>query len=513
MSCVVSILLAAMALIPSTFTMMVASGTQLSASTPNELAAPALHALVDSALAIRPNAVLIPGDLTQNNEATSHEAAIMELQRLRAAHISVCVVPGEHEADDAFYQRYAVLNETSMHRREDPLSHSYIVRLAPRLSLIGLGATLDTTWRFTPSTLEWVRAQVDSAVRAGDRVIALSHFPIVEPVDLLHDLAPDMIIENHLDMCSLFTEFGISLVVTGHYKVPNMSIRYVYDTPLPDIAAASAMVYPCIYRLITVTNSLCSFTCSTRYLRSLPGHPNMQAEQREIMRPRIAAEIIPACLERFWEKRDTLDQMIDDMEVDKSVEAILNFFAGGKEGFKSTVNTLLNAVPDTPEGRAEYIVRFCNQELGESGLIHLNGNEGEVDTKDLVDRIFADAKALAKDLVERAFTLKTKQLIYKGIVNSAINKAKDNNGVKKIFESFFGDYTRYQRDGENIVNDLYATFNFPELPYIEEDDKGDPTGWSEQWSTHKSSKILYNGHLYILHNGQKFSIDGQKYVE
>lgn len=60
-----------------------------------------MQALVDTLLAIRPAAVLVPGDLTKEGEARSHADMVGYLGQLREAGIKVFVIPGNHDVNNS----------------------------------------------------------------------------------------------------------------------------------------------------------------------------------------------------------------------------------------------------------------------------------------------------------------------------------------------------------------------------------------------------------------------------
>jgi len=502
--------------IPSIYTMMVMSGAKVNnpGCQPEGLAELVVPALVDSAIAIGLDIVIITGDLTRNGQQQEIDDVALEIQRLGQANIPVVVMPGENEDNDEFAEAFAGLSDAYSQRREDPQSHSFIMQPAPRLSLIGIKATLDTVWKLPTSTLEWITAQADSATNAGDRVIALSHFPIVEPADFLSDLDHLVMIDNYREVLDSMYMHNIMFVISGNYPVLNMS-RALYPDGryVAEISAASPVIYPCTFRLITISDSLSTFDCETRYIQSLPNHPNLYNESKAWIEPKIGEVIAPAIIETYWEQRDTLDQMIDDMEVEPLVETVLGLFAGGKKGLKTLVNDLLNAMPTTPEGRAEYINSYFGEDLGKAGLIHLGGNEGEQESEEIVDHVYTQAKAMIYDLIDKAYPewyQFAKRGELKAAVATAIPIIKQIEAIQRIYYSFFGDYTRYGKDNQDRTDDISASFSFARLPYI--DDGGGTTGQFEIINNLMPRKILKDGQLLIEREGQLYTTTGAKYV-
>ena len=62
-----------------------------------DLSEPIWKALLDTALAHKPELVLIPGDLTRDGESAAHEMVSNGIARLQEAGIRALVIPGNHD--------------------------------------------------------------------------------------------------------------------------------------------------------------------------------------------------------------------------------------------------------------------------------------------------------------------------------------------------------------------------------------------------------------------------------
>lgn len=144
---------------------------------------------------IKPDVVLISGDLTENGDSLSHSLMAKKLQTLVDDGISVCVVPGNHDIGrlvlkDSLIQitRAIFLNNSKNIFRntysfagydnasmKDPNSLSYVREIAPGLVLAAIDSHSGVV---SEETLKWIEDKVESAKKFGKTVFAMMHHPL-----------------------------------------------------------------------------------------------------------------------------------------------------------------------------------------------------------------------------------------------------------------------------------------------------------------------------------------------
>jgi hypothetical protein len=239
-----------------------------------------LREAVARAIELRPDFVLIPGDLTKDGELSSHERALSELSRLSAAGVRAFVVPGNHDVENPraagysngkavrlpsptasrFAELYSAYGYGDASSR-DRLSLSYVARLAPGLRLLALDPfrrplrpdpqSPEPEGAIAGATMSWIRKELDEAERSGDAVIAMSHLSLVEHFEGQAKFFPASLPRGRVELCSLLAEKGVKLAFTGHFHFQDVT-RYQCTNggELYDIGTGSLAYYPMPYRLV-----------------------------------------------------------------------------------------------------------------------------------------------------------------------------------------------------------------------------------------------------------------------
>jgi 3',5'-cyclic AMP phosphodiesterase CpdA len=237
---------------------------------------------VSEAIELRPDFVLIAGDLTRDGEEPSHELVQRELSRLAEAGPRVYVVPGNHDVENPraqgfsggklrflpspsrkdFARLYAPFGYGDALSR-DSRSLSYVAQLLPGLRLLALDPFLrpdsPDPWRpepigaIGPETMAWIEAQLDEAAREGQAVIAMSHLSILEHFEGQAKYFPSSLPRERGKLASLLASHNVRLVFTGHFHIQDL-VRGPFPggTGLYDVATGSLANGPMPYRLVDV---------------------------------------------------------------------------------------------------------------------------------------------------------------------------------------------------------------------------------------------------------------------
>ena len=173
-----------------------------------------IETLVENILELKPQLVLVTGDLTKDGERVSHDLVARQLRRLITAGIQVLVVPGNHDInnpDAKIYDGDSAIPTPTITRKEfaeiyydmgyDDFSRrdndtlSYCREVSEGLTILGIDACMDrlntfvsrgdsrdhtkASGRLEPSTQQWLVDQAAEATAAGRRVIAMMHHHLV----------------------------------------------------------------------------------------------------------------------------------------------------------------------------------------------------------------------------------------------------------------------------------------------------------------------------------------------
>ena len=251
---------------------------------------------------IKPELLLITGDMAKDGERLSHEYVVTKLDELRAKGIQTLVIPGNHDrgandnavyydgdnttpaevcTDQTFATLYAQYGYGDSSER-DPLSLSYACE--PIRGLVIIGIDSGTGGSVTAATLQWVSQQAAKAQADGKWVMAMMHHPL-EP----HFLEADKFINtvavtDYENVRNQLADAGISILFTGHFHTSDILKDYNADITkeIYDISTGSLASFPCDYRILTLDWKNSQLDIETAHISELPGHNNVaaKAEQR-----------------------------------------------------------------------------------------------------------------------------------------------------------------------------------------------------------------------------------------
>ena len=208
-----------------------------------------LKTLVGEILELKPQLVLVTGDLTKDGERESHQLVAEQLQRLVDAGIQVLVVPGNHDinnpdarsfdGDDTtptptitrkeFAEFYRNMGYDERSRR-DPDTLSYCRDVTPDLTILAIDACMDRLNTFVSrgdardhcktggsleaSTQQWLVEQASNATAAGKRVIAMMHHHLVPHFHMEEVLAAPYMVDDAYQLCQRLIEAGVHVIFT-----------------------------------------------------------------------------------------------------------------------------------------------------------------------------------------------------------------------------------------------------------------------------------------------------------
>ena len=235
---------------------------------------------LSEAMELRPDFVLIPGDLTKDGELESHERVIRELSRLSEAGIRAYVVPGNHDVENPRAQTYVGGKARALPSptREDfarlysdfgyggalsrdRYSLSYVAQLLPGLRLLALDPfrrpsvpnfeNPEPASAIGRGTMAWIRKELERARLDGEEVIVMSHLSLVEHFEGQAKFFPSSLPPEREELGSLLSSRGVSLAFTGHFHILDV-VRgdFPGGRALYDVATGSLVFYPMPYRVV-----------------------------------------------------------------------------------------------------------------------------------------------------------------------------------------------------------------------------------------------------------------------
>jgi len=260
-------------------------------------------ALLDAAIrrinALPVDFVLITGDLTKDGEALNHKLVAEKLRMFSRNGKKVFVINGNHDLRNGAARRYSATGEqavpsvtpaefAAIYREHgygaalarDPHSMSYVVEPVEGLWILALDSCRhqenkpamdsESSGRFTPQTLAWIKQRLDQARAEGKAVIGMMHHGVLEHYHGNRRNFAEYVIDNHESVSRMFATNGMNLVFTGHFHAQDITSSLQPDRWLYDIETGSLATYPCPYRVITITQQ--TLTVHSERIPSIASH-------------------------------------------------------------------------------------------------------------------------------------------------------------------------------------------------------------------------------------------------
>ena len=247
---------------------------------------------------IKPDLVLITGDLTKDGERLSHEYVKGKLDELRASGIRTLVIPGNHDrggsidavvydniltypaevaTDEWFATQYADYGYSESSERE-ATTLTYACEPVSNLVVIGIDSGIEGT--LSAQTLSWVVDKAKAATASGKRVIAMMHHPLIPHVTNAESLVPTYVVSNHDYIRNALIDAGIKVIFTGHFHTSDIAKDYNDEITkeIFDVNTGSLISYPCDYREVTISDDLMQLSLTTGHITSLTGDDNFSSD-------------------------------------------------------------------------------------------------------------------------------------------------------------------------------------------------------------------------------------------
>lgn len=245
---------------------------------------------------IKPDLVLITGDLTKDGEQLSHEYVISKLDELREVGIQTLVIPGNHDrganvnavsfdgasttavavADNNWFAtQYANYGYGSSSEREST-TLTYVCEPIEGLVVIGIDSGTDGT--LSSATLDWIVGKATAAKESGKEVIAMMHHPLIPHFTGVENFVEWAVVKNYETVRNTLADAGIRVVFTGHFHTSDIAMDKNADLSreIYDVTTGSLISYPCDYREITLSNDLSELSITTGHMtESLPKRINV----------------------------------------------------------------------------------------------------------------------------------------------------------------------------------------------------------------------------------------------
>ena len=267
-----------------------------------------LHSFLDSVRARKPKIVLLTGDLTKDGEKQSHQEMADSLATLRKLGIKVYVIPGNHDVANPESQAYMKSGAASTPNvtaaefasiyhdcgfdqaiARDSASLSYVSEPVPGIWLFAMdptrwrdnvpGGLEKVGGRFLPSTVAWLKIQLDLAKSKGKVPVGAMHHGILEHFagQATNPISADYVVAGFDSLGAMFASKGMHVVFTGHFHANDIASKtFSSGGSLTDIETGSLVTSPSPFRTGTLSaaSGVSVHTSQIREIVGMTGFPH-----------------------------------------------------------------------------------------------------------------------------------------------------------------------------------------------------------------------------------------------
>ena len=213
---------------------------------------------------LRPDALLVTGDLAFNGERASHVALAQRFSEIEALGVPVWVLPGNHDinvgrpvgfTDEGWYPVEGVTPEMFSGIYADFMGTaganlSYVADVGEDLRVAMTDVAFydggaQTFGIFMKGHADWLEAELDRARADGVTVITASHHSLVCHTEFLKD---SYLMLGNEHMAALDERYGVRLHLSGHLHMQHIAIQ----NGLADAATGAFCAWPHRYALVTL---------------------------------------------------------------------------------------------------------------------------------------------------------------------------------------------------------------------------------------------------------------------
>ncbi len=427
-------------------------------------------AVLDSVRAIKPDLLVIPGDLTKEGERVGHELVAARLQEIQDEGIPVLVIPGNHDMENALARRYYEKSSTKERSvtiegfREiyqnfgwgegsvfDPNSLTYACEPIEGLCFIGIddcktysrGYKTDGEaeyGRISKATLDWVTDRADEARENGKVVIATIHHEMLRHYVGQDDFMDTAALDDGDSIARVFLDHGIRVVLTGHMHIPSISTIWNAERTdsLVEISSASPVAYPSQFRILTLDDSLTCMRVTTREMHATETLDDVQYHAQQKIQTSMKASIRKLVV-KFLPK---FKQIIKEYSSDPILSIVIN---------------------DVPL-QADSLTDIAYTAFGPLGLklllTHSEGSENQKRTDAVIDEFYASCTKCC-DLIFDHQDADTRSFLTMLLVSQF-----ESRGIIETLQSILTDTAYMGEADEAQTDDLFCTIR---LRHTEED--------------------------------------------
>ncbi|MCL2507672.1 MAG: metallophosphoesterase [Oscillospiraceae bacterium] len=224
--------------------------------------------------------LLIPGDLSEEGHWAEHLGIAAKLTEFKAnTGIQVFVTPGNHDIRTSASQNRLNLEDfveiyddfgfnEALTRHDGSASYTAELDAGYRLLAIDTCVYRDDKSFLSDELFDWVKEQALTARRDGKKLIAMTHYNVLEHFGI-EGLAADMLCAHrYRELSTALADLGVKYVFTGHGHANDISHAVTKQgNKIFDIETGSLITYPNAWREVVFSDA--SVKIETKYVEEI----------------------------------------------------------------------------------------------------------------------------------------------------------------------------------------------------------------------------------------------------
>lgn len=322
--------------------------------------------LVDTVLEIKPDVLLLTGDLTFNGEKDSHEELASLLQPIVDSGIQVLTMPGNHDINNYFAYSYTNDEVTKVDtisdkdfqsiykgmgydnaEMKDKNSLSYCFKVSEDLWIMSIDTNryeyntalgLYNNGKVREETFEWMEKCLKKTQKENAKVLFTTHYTLLDNPYLY---TTEYRVRNNEEVYQLMEEYGVVVNFSGHTHIQSILSNTYNDQTFYDISTEALCVAENLYGLVTIENDVLTYESYALDVENWAKENNVQDENLLNFKEYSWNQYVQVSYDLFLDNYKDLD--IDD-SVKEDIATFFsksnpNLFSGKLDEIKNDANT------------------------------------------------------------------------------------------------------------------------------------------------------------------------------
>lgn len=306
-------------------------------------------AFLEEVCRLKPDALLLTGDLSFNGALESHRDLAEKLRAVEAAGIPVLVLTGNHDVycgsaarfegkrytlvpsatTESFREIYAEFGwDEALSRDAESLSYCYALNDGTRILMLDAN-TARYSSALPPDTVSWVEQQLKDAAKQGCQILVACHQNLLQ-----HSMFDyGYVLTQSAALLKLFQKYDVRLCLSGHLHMQHVMEK----NGVTEIATSALCSYPCQYGVLAYANGVFQYHTQITDVSAWAKRQGREEEELQdfsayaasLFDRRTLSQTVPLLAESHLSPGQQASMNVFACEVNRS------YFSGHMEGYEA----------------------------------------------------------------------------------------------------------------------------------------------------------------------------------